>query len=189
MDQAEAISLRAPSRQSMQAAAVHSHCCSLAPQDFPAGCQAVQQPVPTLQGAAAWAQQCHTVTHRLAGPLGAPASSIHTEHGRHLQLLTSRHCGWTKESLDSFQGSLWLFSFSASCKQSQELSQHAFHLAKGSINNLVCLLTTSCITATPGTGSHPNTPSLRKFKFVTYFRSSTPYQPLCLFKVQFCSAH
>lgn len=92
MDQAEAISLRAPSRQSMQAAAVHSHCCSLAPQDFPAGCQAVQQPVPTLQGAAAWAQQCHTVTHRLAGPLGAPASSTHTEHGRHLQLLTSRHC-------------------------------------------------------------------------------------------------
>lgn len=71
--------LRALSRQSRQAAAVHSHSCSLAPRDFPAGCQAVQQTVPTLQGAAAWAQQCQTVTPGLAGPLGAPASSTQTE--------------------------------------------------------------------------------------------------------------
>lgn len=71
--------LGALSRQSMQAAAVHSHSCSLAPQDLPAGCQAVQQTVPTLQGAAAWAQQCQTVTDRLAGLLGTSASSTQTE--------------------------------------------------------------------------------------------------------------
>lgn len=149
--------------------------------------QAVQQTVPTLQDAAAWAQQCQD--HRLAGPLGPQqaAHRLNRWHCMHLQLLTSRHC--PRGIGHSFQGSLCPFTFSASCKQSQELSQHTFHLAKGSINNSVCLLTTSCITATLGTGSHPKTRWLRAFKFATYFKSSTPYQPLCLFKAQFCSAH
>ena len=105
----------------------------------------------------------------------------------HLELLTSSHC--PSGTGHSFQGSLCPSSISASCKQSQELSRQMFHLAKGSVNNLVCLLTTSCITDTPGTCSHPKTPWLRQFEFITHMKNSTPYQPLILFKARFCSPH
>lgn len=45
---------------------------------FPSRLPGCPQTVPTPQGAAAWAQQCQTVTDRVAGPLGAPASSTQT---------------------------------------------------------------------------------------------------------------
>lgn len=53
----------------------------------------------------------------------------------------------------------------------------------------MCPLTTFRITATPGTCSHPKTPWIRQFEFVTYMKNSTPYQPLTLFKAHFCSTH
>lgn len=158
----------------MEAAAACSHSCSLAPQDFPAGCQAARQAWSLLSKVLQLGLSSVSYSQAVRA-LGAPASStqtkqmtLHAPGAAHFQPLSQ----WNRTFFPRITVPIQHLS-----KLQAEPGTIVTDIlsSKGSVNNLVCLLTTSCITATPGTCSHPKTPWLKQFEFVTYKKNSTPH--------------